>query len=377
MKLSSVGFISMVLSAGIMSAADCLSAPTVRVKDIASIQGVRSNHLYGYGLVIGLDDSGDGSSSEFTIQSISAMLQRMGINVPKADINTSNVAAVIVTAELPPFATPGTRIDVTISSIGDAESLFGGTLLLTPLQAVDGNIYALAQGPVSLGGFSFGSGGGAGGASAVKNVPTTGTIPNGALVEREVPITIVKNQMLKIALREPDFTTAKRLEESINAVFTDNAIARDAAMVTVVVPNSYIIEDRIVDFISQVENLLVTPDAPAKIIINERTGTIVAGSNVRISVVAVSHGNLNVVIKSKPVISQPNSFTEGGETVVESDDELLVNEQVNPLVVVQDGVTIGEVAKALNALGATPRDLIAIFQAMKKAGAIQAELILM
>ncbi len=352
------------------------AAPKVRIKDLAQIQGVQVNHIFGYGLVVGLDDSGDSQSTSFTVQSITAMLRKMGITVPQDDVTVKNVAAVMVTAELPAFAVAGSRIDVSVSSVGDADSLYGGTLLMTPLQAVDGEIYALAQGPVSIGGFSFSGGGATGGASAVKNVPTTGVIPNGAVVEKEVPSTLVKNREIKISLREPDFTSAKRMAEAVNNLFLDTATAKDAATVSVVVPNEYIMEEKIVEFISMIENLEMEPDVAAKIVINERTGTIVAGSNVRISLVAVSHGNLNVVIKSNPVISQPNPFAEG-DTVSTDDTELQVKEESNPLVVVEDGVTIGEVAKALNSLGATPRDLIAIFQAMKKAGAIQAELIIM
>jgi flagellar P-ring protein precursor FlgI len=345
---------------------------SVRIKDIAQIEGVRSNHLFGYGLVFGLDGTGDSGSSDFTVQSIASMLRRMGITIPASSITVDNVAAVMVTAELPAFAKEGTKIDVIVSSIGDCESLFGGTLLMTPLQGVDGNIYAVAQGPVSLGGFAFG----AGGASAVKNVPTTATIPNGAMVEKEVPSTMVRHQTLRISLREPDFTTMKRMTDAINNTFMDTATSIDAATVSVAIPREYIMEEKVVDFIAQVETIELETDSPAKIIINERTGTIVAGSNVRITTVAVSHGNLNVVIKNNPVISQPNPFAEG-DTVVTTDDELEVKEENNPLVVVEDGVTIGEVTRALNALGATPRDLIAIFQAMKRAGAINAELIIM
>lgn len=361
-----------VLSANV----DVFPAPKVRIKDLAQIQGVQVNHLFGYGLVIGLNDSGDSQSTEFTVQSITAMLNKMGITVPKDDVTIKNVAAVMVTAELPAFAVAGSRIDISVSSIGDADSLYGGTLLMTPLQGVDGEIYALAQGPVSIGGFSFSGGGSTGGSSAVKNVPTTGVIPNGAVVEKEVPSTLVKNREIKISLREPDFTSAKRMTETINNLFIDTATAKNAATVCVVIPNEFIMEEKVVEFISMIENLEMEPDVAAKIIINERTGTIVAGSNVRISLVAVSHGNLNVVIKSNPVISQPNPFSDG-TTVSTDDTELEVKEESNPLVLVEDGVSIGEVAKALNALGATPRDLIAIFQAMKKAGAIQAELIIM
>ncbi|MCD6460881.1 flagellar basal body P-ring protein FlgI [bacterium] len=352
-----------------------VSAPKIRIKDIARIQGVRVNHLFGYGLVIGLDGTGDSSSTEFTVQSVAAMLEKLGVNVPKNLISVSNVAAVMVTAELPAFSKPGSRIDITISSLGDAKSLYGGVLLITPLQAVDGKIYAVAQGPVSLGGFSFGNGG-TGGASAVKNIPTTGIIPNGALIEKAVPTTVVKNKMIYITLNNPDYTSSERLTEAINALFQDCATAKDAATVSVRIPQRYLIREATVDFISKIERLSIEPDISAKIVINERTGTIVAGDDVRISRVAVSHGNLNVVIKSNPVVSQPNPLGAGVTTVV-SDQEVVVEEEANPLTVVDEGITIGEVASALNALGATPRDLIAIFQAMKRAGAIQAELIIM
>ncbi len=348
------------------------SAPKVRVKDVAIVEGVRSNHLFGYGLVMGLDGSGDSDSTEFTVQSIAAMLSKMGITVDQDDITTKNVAAVIVTAEIPAFAKSGTRLDVSVSAIGNAKSLFGGNLLMTPLQAVDGEIYALAQGPLSLGGYSFSSGG----ASAVKNIPTAAVIPNGALVEKEVPSTILQNRMIHISLRHPDFTSAKRLSDAVNAVFSDTATAKDAATVAVIVSNEFIVQERLVHFLSYIENLVIEPDTVARIVINERTGTIVAGSHVRISTVAVTHGSLNVVIKSKPVISQPNPFGEG-TTVVEEDTEMVIEEKDNPLMVVEDGVTIGEVAQGLNALGASPRDLIAIFEAMKQAGALQAELVIM
>ena len=352
-----------------------LCNPKIRVKDIAKIQGVRVNHLFGYGLVVGLDGTGDSASTEFTVQSVSAMLQKLGINVPKDQISVDNVAAVMVTAELPAFAKPGSRIDATISSIGDADSLYGGVLLVTPLQAVNGKIYAVAQGPVSLGGFAFGTGG-TGGASAVKNIPTTGMIPNGALIERSVPSTVLKNKMVNIILNNPDFTSCQRLTNAVNELFQDSASAKDASTVSVRIPQQYLIREATVDFISKIENLIIEPDIPARIVINERTGTIVAGDNVRISRVAVTHGNLNVVVKSNPVISQPNPFG-AGTTTVTSDDEVVVEESAAHLTVIDNGVTIGEVAAGLNALGATPRDLIAIFQAMKQAGAIQAELIIM
>ncbi len=341
----------------------------VRIKDLADINGVRDNQLVGYGLVVGLDGTGDGKKSLFTIQSMVSMLEKMGITVKASDIAVSNVAAVMVTAELPPFAKAGRRIDVLVNSIGDAKNLQGGTLLMTPLKAANGQVYAVAQGPVNTGGFSAEGQGG----SVQKNFPTVGRVIDGALVEREVNINLNSRRSLTLSLRQPDFTTVTRMTAAINGLFYDRvADAQDAGTVEVKVPMAYL--GNIVGLVAMIEKLEVQPDITARVIINERTGTVVMGENVRISTIAIAHGNLSIVIKESPQVSQPLPFSEGGETVVTPDTDLSVVEGENQLVVMPSGTSIGEVVNALNALGVSPRDLIAIFQAIKAAGALQAEL---
>ena len=341
----------------------------VRIKDLAEISGVRDNQLVGYGLVVGLDGTGDGKKSLFTIQSMVSMLEKMGITVNAADIAVSNVAAVMVTAELPPFAKAGRRIDVLVNSIGDAKNLQGGTLLMTPLKAANGQVYAVAQGPVNTGGFAAQGQGG----SVQKNFPTVGRVIDGALVEREVNINLNARRNLTLSLRQPDFTTVTRMTEAINALFYDRiADAQDAGTVDVKVPMDYI--GNIVALVAKIEKLEVQPDITARVIINERTGTVVMGENVRISTIAIAHGNLSIVIKESPLVSQPLPFSEGGETVVTPDTDVSVVEGESQLVVMPSSASIGEVVNALNALGVSPRDLIAIFQAIKAAGALQAEL---
>ncbi len=341
----------------------------VRVKDIAEINGVRENQLVGYGLVVGLDGTGDGKKALFTIQSMASMLEKMGITINPGDIAVSNVAAVMVTAKLPPFAKAGNRIDVLVSSIGDAKSLQGGTLLMTPLKAANGQIYAVGQGPVNTGGFSAGGAGGA----VQKNFPTVGRVIDGALVEREVDLDLNSRRNLTLSLRQPDFTTATRMTDAINALFYDRvADAQDAGTVDVTVPMAYM--GNIVGLLAMIENLDIRPDLAARVVINERTGTVVMGENVRISTVAIAHGNLSIVIKESAQVSQPQPFSEGGQTVVTPDTNLSVAEDTNQLVLVPAGASIGEVVGALNALGVSPRDLIAIFQAIKAAGALQAQL---
>ena len=341
----------------------------VRIKDLADINGVRDNQLVGYGLVVGLDGTGDGKKSLFTIQSMVSMLEKMGITVKASDIAVSNVAAVMVTAELPPFAKAGRRIDVLVNSIGDAKNLQGGTLLMTPLKAANGQVYAVAQGPVNTGGFSAEGEGG----SVQKNFPTVGRVIDGALVEREVNINLNSRRSLTLSLRQPDFTTVTRMTAAINGLFYDRvADAQDAGTVEVKVPMAYL--GNIVGLVAMIEKLEVQPDITARVIINERTGTVVMGENVRISTIAIAHGNLSIVIKESPQVSQPLPFSEGGETVVTPDTDLSVVEGENQLVVMPSGTSIGEVVNALNALGVSPRDLIAIFQAIKAAGALQAEL---
>jgi len=347
------------------------SSQGARIKDIAKIVGVRNNQLVGYGLVGGLNGTGDKQGTEFTIQSLTNMLIKMGINVDPTQVKVKNVAAVMVTAELPAFARPGIRLDVQVSSIGDAKSLQGGTLLMTPLQGVDGETYALAQGAVSLGGFGAGSGGD----TATKNHPTVGTIPSGAVVERSVVVPLQLRERLHFVLHQPDFTTSEAVSKAMNQQIGQTvAFSQDSRTVFVDVPGAF--QEHVVDFIARLETVEVAVDTPARVVVNERTGTVVMGENVRISTVAVSHGGLSVVIQEEPVISQPSPFGEG-RTVVTKDREVSVEEEESHLMVLPSGVSLGDVVKALNAVGVTPRDLIAILQAMKGAGALSAELVIM
>jgi len=342
----------------------------VRIKDIAEIKGVRSNQLVGYGLVVGLNGTGDSDNATFTIQSMAAMLEKMGVTVLPENIEVDNVAAVMVTADLPAFARSGSRIDVLVSSIGDAENLQGGTLLFTPLKAANGQVYAVAQGPISTGGFQVGS---ASGSGVQKNFPTVGRVVNGALIEKEIQTNFNARQSLTLTLHNPDFTTASRVARAINIAFYE-PIARthDAGTIEVKVPENY--RGNTVSLVTKIEKLGVTPDAVSKVVINERTGTVIMGENVRISTIAIAHGNLSVEIKEDQRVSQPLPFSRGGQTVTVPESEVAVEEGNNPIFLVESGVSIGELVKALNALGVSPRDLISIFQALKAAGALQAEL---
>jgi flagellar P-ring protein precursor FlgI len=345
-------------------------AQAVRIKDIANIKGVRQNQLVGYGLIVGLNGTGDDDDLKYTIQSLAAMLQKMGVTVRAEDIESENVAAVMVTAVLPPFARVGTPIDVLVSSIGDAENLQGGTLLFTPLKAADGQVYAIAQGPVSTGGFQAG---GEAGGGVQKNFPTVGRVPGGALIEKEIALDFNQKKILTFVLNQPDFTTASRMAEAINIAANDRiARTQDAATVEVRVPHRY--RGNAVELATLIESLGVTPDIVSKVVINERTGTVIMGENVRISTVAIAHGNLSIEIKETEEVSQPLPFSRRGRTVVTPDSDVIVEEGKKPLFLVESGVSIGEVVRALNALGVSPRDLIAIFQALKAAGALQAEL---
>jgi flagellar P-ring protein precursor FlgI len=338
-----------------------------RVKDVARIQGVRENELFGYGLVIGLNGTGDKAGTLFTVQSITSMLQRLGIQVPRDRIGVKNVAAVVVTAKLPAFAKGGTTLDVVVSSLGDASTLQGGMLLLTPLQAADGQVYAVAQGPVSLGGFRVDSGGGD---KIQKNHPTVGRIPNGAIIEREVPTTVVDNHTLAISLHNPDFTTAGRLAEAVaGSLGPSRARVEDAATVRVAVLPG----DDVMALIATLEHLRISPDHVAKVVVNERTGTIIMGSEVRISTVAIAHGNLSVQIRTDYQVSQPLPFSRGKSEVVPQRDTRVQEDRRN-ISLIQEGASIGDLIQALNALGVTSRDLIAILQAIKQSGALQAEL---
>jgi flagellar P-ring protein FlgI len=343
-----------------------------RIKDLAMVAGARDNQLVGYGLVVGLAGDGD-RDPVYTVQSIANMLQRFGITVPPATLTAKNVSAVVVTADIPAFVKPGTRIDVTIASIGDAKSLQGGVLLQTPLLGADGKPYAVAQGALSVGGYVAGQGG-AGGATVQKNHPTVGQISGGALVEKEIATQIVREQHIDLLLRQPDFTSAARMAGAINQVFTNGALALDPTTVRVRVPDG--LEHAAVDFVARLEAIEVTPDVPARVIINERTGTIVATSRIKISSCAVSHGELTITVASSLEASQPNAFNESGQTVVLPRTDTKATENRGKLVALAEMPSIEKVAAGLNAIGVTPRDMMAIFQAMKQAGALQAELIL-
>ncbi|WP_022854055.1 flagellar basal body P-ring protein FlgI [Thermodesulfatator atlanticus] len=348
-----------------------VTAQAARLKDLVNVEGVRVNKLIGYGIVVGLQGTGDGAQTQFTVQSVVNMLERFGVHVDKNQVKLKNVAAVMVTAELPPFVRAGQRLDVTVSSIGDAKSLQGGTLLLTPLRGPDGEVYALAQGPVSIGGFAAAGAG----ATAQKNHPTVGKIPSGAIVEKEVPVSINAKNTLRLSFRETDFTTVSRACDAINAFLNGPyATPVDGRSLVVRVPKAY--HGNVVKLLADIGDLAVEPDAPARVVIDERTGTVVMGENVRISKVAIAHGNLSVQIKETPQVIQPPPFSQG-QTVVVPQTELKVKEEKARLVVLEEGVSIGELVRALNAVGATPRDLIAIFQAIKRAGALQAELVIM
>jgi flagellar P-ring protein precursor FlgI len=346
-------------------------AAGVRVKDLALVAGARDNQLVGYGVVVGLAGDGD-KNPTYTVQTLANVLQRFGVNIPAATIQAKNVAVVMVTADIPAFLKPGARLDVTVSSLGDAKTLQGGVLLQTPLVGADGKVYAVAQGAVSIGGFSAGAEG-AGGATVQKNHPTVGQIIGGALVEREIVATIVQDNTLDLLLRDPDFTSVSRLAAAINERFPQSAQAIDATTVRVRVPEAQ--QATTVDFVAQLQSIEITPDVPARIIINERTGTIVASSRIHIASCAVSHGNLTITIASSLDVSQPNSFSQTGETVVTPRTDTKVTEAKAALIPLPEMPTVEKVAAALNSLGVTPRDMMAIFQAMKQAGALQAELI--
>ena len=343
----------------------------VRLRDLVMISGARDNQLVGYGLVAGL--AGDGDKDQiYTKQTVANLLMRYGINIPAATISAKNVAVVMVTADIPPFLKNGTRIDVTVASMGDAKSLSGGVLLQTPLVGADGKVYAVAQGPLVLGGFAAGEGG-AGGATVTKNHPTTAQIINGALVEREIPTQFVHDHTVELLLRDPSFNSASAMAAAINEVFTNAAMAVDSSTVRVAMPDGT--ETAPVDFIARLNLIEVTPDTPARIIINERTGTIVATAAIHISSCAVASGNITINVASTLDVSQPEPFSKTGTTQVTPRTSTSVTENKSSMVTLQELPTVEKVASALNALGATPRDMMSIFQALKQAGALQAELI--
>lgn len=343
-----------------------------RLKDLVTVSGARDNQLVGYGLVVGLAGDGD-KNPVYSVQSIANMLQRFGVNVPAATLSSKNVAVVMVTADIPAFVKNGSRLDVNVASMGDAKSLQGGVLLQTPLLGADESVYAVAQGALAVGGFIGGTGG-AGGATVQKNHPTVAQISGGALVEKEIASDIVHNNVIELLLRDPDFTSAARMAAAINEKFTNCAVAADPMSVRVRVPAG--LEESTVDFIARLEAIEVIPDTPARIIINERTGTIVATSRIRIAACAVSHGELTISIASSLDVSQPNALSQKGDTTVTPRTDTKVNEAKGRLIALDEMPTIEKVAAGLNAIGVSPRDMMAIFQAMKQAGALQAELIL-
>ena len=355
-----------------------MPADAVRIKDVGSFEGVRDNQLIGYGLVVGLDRTGDQViGGQFTIQAMMSMLNKMGINlvIDPIQLLTRNIASVMVTAKLPPFAKPGLTLDVLVSSMANAKSLQGGTLLLTPLKAANQQVYAVAQGPVSIGGFLGGTGG-AGGSSTSKNHQSAGVVPGGAIIEKDAGIDIESWETVSVLLRHPDFTTAIRTTEAIDGVFgKGSATAVNSGLVRASIPATF--RGRVVEYIATIEGLDINVDMPAKVVVNERTGTVVLGEHVRISTCAISHGNLTISVKNTVNVSQPPApliGSTGGQTTVTEDVQTEVKEQESRLVVVDETVTLGEVVRALNAVGVTPRDLVAILSALRAAGALQANL---
>jgi len=339
-----------------------------RIKDLVHIQGVRENQLIGYGLIVGLKGTGDKGGGKFTINSLANMLRKLGVSVDPAELKVKNVAAVIVTATLPPFARRGERIDVTISSLGDASSLQGGTLLLTPLKGADDQVYAVAQGPLSVGGFAA-----EGGASGVqKNHPTVARIPQGALIEREVPFSLNPQSPLIMTLDRADFVTAARIAKKINDTLNmDLAHAQDPRSISLTIPSQF--QKNLVELVANIQEIEVEPDTQARVVINERTGTVVVGENVRISSVAISHGNLSIEIKETQQVSQPPPLSPG-ETQKVPQTDITIHEERGNLIPLPANTTVGELVRALNAIGVSPRDLIAILQSIRAAGALHAEL---
>jgi flagellar P-ring protein FlgI len=359
--------IVLILFAGVQAAQGA-----VRIKDIATVQGVRSQQLIGYGLAVGLNGTGDTQRSTFTLQSVASMLKRFGITVPQADLRLRNVAAVMVTATVPGFTREGSSVDVIVSSMGDATSLQGGTLLMTPMAALNDTVYGMAQGPLSVGGISVR----ANGNEVRRNHTAAGRIPSGLIMERPVTSAFVQDSTIGISLMQADFTTATRIAEAVNGKIGERvAIPADASTINVRIPEGYRKDGRLVEFVSVVELLEVQPDVTAKVVINERTGTIVVGGAVTILAAAISHGGLNIEIESVPVISQPAPFSQG-QTVSTQLTTVSAAEDTSTVTAISGAATVQDVAKALNALKVTPRDIIAIFQALKRSGALNAELVI-
>ncbi len=356
-----------------------------RVKDVATVEGARDNQLIGYGLVAGLDGQGD-SDKLFTQQTVANMARRFGLQIAPADITNKNVALVMVTCKVPAFTPPGTKLNVTVASLADAKSLQGGVLLQTPLIGGDGQVYAVAQGSVFLGGFDAGSGG-LGGSSVQKNHTTSGVVTDGALMETAIPTSVFSKGVLQIVLNDGDFTSAVRLASAINEQIAPIATAVSPTTVDVYVPTEMQCPEKQMEFVARIENASFVPDVNARIVINERTGTVVANANIQISKIAVAYGNLTVAVASNPEVSQPNSFTGGGngpgatgnagiKTEVVNQTTTNVSEEKRRMVVLKQMPTVEDVAFALNSMGATPRELMSILQSIKDAGALNAQLVL-
>lgn len=353
--------------AAVVIMAFAVPAQAVRIKDIATFSGVRDNQLIGYGLVVGLQGTGDKKDSVFTLSSMKNMMDKMGIGLDSNSLKVKNVASVMVTARMPVSAKPGTRLDVTVSSVGDATSLLGGVLLQTALKGVDGKIYSLAQGPLTVGGFSITGAA----ARAAQNIPTVGTIPGGAIVERAIPFEFNQQDQLTLNMRMADFSTAQQIAERLNeAMGGPYANAQDASSVVVNVPPQY--RSNLVPLMASVENLEVSPDVPAKVVVDEKTGTVVLGRDVRISQAAVAHGNLQIVVQESEQVSQPGPFS-AGQTVVTPGTDINVRVENRRLVMVE-GATLQELVDGLNAIGATPRDLISILRTLQASGSLHASL---
>ena len=343
------------------------TAHSARIKDIATVSGMRKNQLVGYGLVVGLSGTGDQRGSDFTVQSIYNMLDKMGVRVDKATLKPKNVAAVMVTAQMPVSSKAGSRLDVTVSSIGDSTSLLGGVLLVTPLKGIDGNIYAIAQGSVLVGGVSAQGAG----ASVSKNITTVGIVPGGGNIERSVPFAFNDQPDLTLSLRNPDFSTATRLAKRVNeSLGQAMATAIDAGTIRLAVPPEN--QGNLAMLMASIENLDVTPDHRARVVVDEKTGTVVLGQNVQISPVAVTHGNLQIQIQESADVSQPLPFSDG-RTVVTPETNIAVNEENRKLKMIE-GATLQELVEGLNALGATPRDLISVLRTLEASGALSADL---
>ncbi|MBU1229167.1 MAG: flagellar basal body P-ring protein FlgI [Proteobacteria bacterium] len=357
----------MLLCLAVLIAAGLAPAHAARLKDIASFSGVRNNELVGYGLVVGLSGTGDGTTNEFTIRSMTNMLEKMGVSVNPANLKPKNTAAVMVTARMPASARPGSPLDVTVSSMGDAKSLLGGVLLITPLRGLDGRVYAVAQGSMTLGGYS--AEGQA--ASAQKNITTVARIPNGATVEREVPFLFNKQDSLTINMANQDFGTTMQVVNRINGAVGGNmAKALDGATIQLAIPPKF--QGNLVPLMASLENLDISPDSRARVVVDEKTGTVVLGGSVRLTKVAVAHGNLQIVVAETPNVSQPGAFS-GGTTQVTPQSDVKVKEQNNRLLLME-GATLQELVDGLNSVGATPRDLISILRTLKSAGSLHADL---